>query len=114
MLERKRTYRTAFIPAVLLCMLFSNGIPAFANPPVASHAGGSADSTETSRSKILSVLETRTADEKVVAKAAEKLLTLHGRKLRLMASLCDRIEADEGSAGADIAFSIVMALIILS
>ncbi len=115
MAKRKITHRAGLIPAVTLCLLFTGALPALANPPgTGPHAGRYADAKQDSRSKILSVLETRTGDEKILAKAAEKLQVLDGRELRLMASLSDRIAADKDSAGAAIAYSLMTALIVLS
>ena len=68
----------------------------------------------TKTATILSVLETRIEDPRLLAKTKDKLSSLHGRELRLIASLCDRIAADDQTAGADIAFSLVAALIVLS
>jgi len=66
------------------------------------------------REKVLAVVEHRTKDERVVAKIREKLSAMSGRELRLAVSLCDRISRIDDSAGADIAFSIVMAMVVLS
>lgn len=64
--------------------------------------------------KVLSVVEHRTKDGKVMEKMREKLSTLGDRELHLAASLCERIARDDDSARSDIAFSIVTALIVLS
>ncbi len=64
--------------------------------------------------KILSVLAIRSLGGKVLGKAAEKLSVMNDRDLRLISSLCDRISADRGTAGADIAFSLITAMIVLS
>jgi hypothetical protein len=64
--------------------------------------------------QVLSVVEHRTKDGRVVAKLREKLSAMSGRDLRLAVSLCDRIARNDDSAGADIAFSLVMALVVLS
>jgi hypothetical protein len=64
--------------------------------------------------KVLLVVEHRTKDEKVLEKMRDKLATLGDRELHLAASLCERIARDDDNAGADFAFSIVMALIVLS
>jgi len=64
--------------------------------------------------KILSVLAIRSADGKALGKAADKLANMNDRDLRLISSLCDRISADRGTASADLAFSLVTALIVLS
>jgi hypothetical protein len=64
--------------------------------------------------KVLSVVEHRTKDEKVLERMRDKLSSLGDRELHLAASLCERIARDDDSAGADFAFSIVTALIVLS
>lgn len=64
--------------------------------------------------KVLSVIELRTQDEKVLEKMQKKLFTLGDRQLHLAASLCDRIARNDQSTGASIAFSIVTAMIVLS
>ena len=64
--------------------------------------------------KIVSVLEIRSSDRRILHKAAEKLWAMNNRDIRLISSLCDRISADGGTAGADIAFSLVTAMIVLS
>ena len=64
--------------------------------------------------KILSVLAIRSAEVKALGKAADKLANMPDRDLQLLLSLCDRISADRGTAGAEIAFSLVTALIVLS
>ncbi len=74
--------------------------------------GGNDLSDETAT--ILSVLETRIEDPRLLARTKDKLSVLQGREIRLIASLCDRISASEQTASADIAFSLVTALIVLS
>ncbi|MHB8770479.1 MAG: hypothetical protein ACYC7J_05745 [Syntrophales bacterium] len=64
--------------------------------------------------KILSALAVRSADGRALGKAADKLANMNDRDLRLISSLCDRISADRGTASADLAFSLVTALIVLS
>jgi hypothetical protein len=64
--------------------------------------------------KVMSVAEHRTKDGKVLERMREKLSAMSDRDLRLAASLCERISRDDDSAGADFAFSIVTALIVLS
>lgn len=65
-------------------------------------------------SKILSVLEKKTGDQKLVEKAKDKLFTLSEGKIRLISSLCERISHDSYSADADIAFLLITTLIIFS
>jgi hypothetical protein len=64
--------------------------------------------------KIMSVLESRRLDKRVLEKAAGKMSDMNDRKLRLMSSLCDRISADTGTPAADLAYSLLTALIVLS
>ncbi len=75
-------------------------------------SGRAAESIE--RHKVLATIESRTSDERTLERMREKLGALSGRRLRLAAALCDRMARDEGSAGADVAFSLVTALIVLS
>lgn len=65
-------------------------------------------------SKILSVLEKKTGDQKLGEKAKDKLPILSGEEIRLISSLCERISQDSYSAGADIAFLLITTLIIFS
>ena len=65
-------------------------------------------------SKIMSVLEDRIEDPEVLAKTRDKLHTLSDEEIRLVSSLCDRIANGERTAQADIVFSLVTALIVLS
>ena len=63
-------------------------------------------------SNILSVLEKKTGDRKLVEKAKDKLSNLSGGEIKLISSLCERISHDSQSAGADIAFLLIITLII--
>jgi hypothetical protein len=49
-----------------------------------------------------------------IASAAVLFGYMNDRDLQLISSLCDRISADRGTAGADIAFLLITALIVLS
>jgi hypothetical protein len=64
--------------------------------------------------RILSALEVKMGGESVPGKVRDKLLTLSDGQIRLIASLSDRIDAEDRTAGADIAFLLITALIILS
>ena len=66
------------------------------------------------RMKILSVLENRIGSQKSLEKVKDKLLHLSDGEARLIASLSD-LAANEGNrAGAEIAFLLLTALIVLS
>ncbi len=111
--------KTVFWPAVFLCILslvsVASATASFGDRPAGAFTGGHAEiGGKDTVSKILSVLAIRSSDGKVIGKAAEKLSAMNGRDLRLISSLCDRISADVGAAGADIAFSLITAMIVLS
>ena len=108
--------RAVFWPAVLVCILSIASVTAsFGFQPTAGvFSGGYAELRGTDTVKILSVLAIRSSGGKVLGKAAEKLSAMNDRDLRLISSLCDRIVADRGTAGADIAFSLITAMIVLS
>lgn len=64
--------------------------------------------------RILSVLEVKMGRHGVPGKVRDKLLTLSDGQIQLIASLSDRIGGEDRTAGADIAFLLITALIILS
>lgn len=104
--------------AVLLCLFIIAG-GASASSAVApagaavSRSAGIGRSDVARKMKILSVLEGRTMDRTVLDKAVDTLSTMEGSRLRLLSSLSDRVSRDTG-AGADIAFSLMTVLIVLS
>lgn len=69
--------------------------------------------SEKYQSEILSLLEQRIDNPQIMDKAREKLQSLDEGQLRLIASLSERIMVDR-SAGADVAYLLLAALIILS
>jgi len=64
-------------------------------------------------SKILSCFENRIEDQRLLEKTKDKLLTLDQRQLRLIASLSERVAKEGNTAGSDIAFLLMTALITL-
>ena len=64
--------------------------------------------------KILSVLERKLADQKLLQKAKDKLLTLKDSELALITSLSEQVAKEGERPGVDIAFLLITALIILS
>jgi hypothetical protein len=64
-------------------------------------------------SKILSVFENRIEDQQLLERAKDKLLALDQRQLRLIASLSERVAKEGNTAGSDIAFLLMTALITL-
>jgi hypothetical protein len=108
--------KAAYWPLVFMCLLCIESTPASYGSQSAGVIGNGYREIAVRQtvSKILSILEIRSADGKALNKAAEKLSAMNDRELRLISSLCDRISADGDSAGADIAFSIITAMIVLS
>jgi hypothetical protein len=66
------------------------------------------------RQQVLAVVASRTHNDKVLEKFKDKLEVLSDRKLQLAVLLCDRIARDGDRLGADIAFSLVTVLVVLS
>jgi hypothetical protein len=66
------------------------------------------------RDRIMIVLENKLEDQKLLEKAGDKLRTLSNAQIKLISSLSDRITSESNTAGADIAFLFIAALIILS
>lgn len=66
------------------------------------------------RQQVLAVIASRTHNEKILEKFKDKLEVLSSRKLRLAVSLCDRVARHDDTAGADIAFSLLTVLVVLS
>ncbi len=110
-------------PDTKLLWCFSLGVVLFLCSPSLSVAGrtGSdlikprvSSSYKKDTSRILFVIKQKVEDTKLIDKTKEKLLTLSDAEIRLIASLCDRISKNQDTAGAELAFSLVAALIMLS
>lgn len=120
MVETAKRYNKAVMAVLIVLMFVVHAGGASARPAqeaaVNKHLygarGHSAPSPDMVR--ILSVLEKRVEDGKLMEKAKEKLATMNGEDLRLIASLCERIEARGHDAGADIAFLMAAMLVVLS
>lgn len=116
MAARNFLNKAVSFPAVFLCILSigSASVSLGYQPAGDIHNGYVETIGLDTKSKILSVLEIRNFDRKIIDKAAEKLSAMNNRDIQLISSLCDRISADDGAAGADIAFSLITAMIVLS
>ncbi len=116
MAARNFLKKTVYWPAVFLCILSIGSASASVGyqPAGAIHSGYVEIIGPDTISKILSVLEIRSSDRRILDKAAGKLSAMNNRDIRLISSLCDRISADGDTAGADIAFSLITAMIVLS
>jgi hypothetical protein len=114
---RTISFKKAVIwPALFACLLAIPSVPSsFGYQPAGAFNEGDMEiAGKSAISKIVSTLAIRNPGGKVLGKAAEKLSAMNSRDLRLIASLCDRISADGVTAGADIAFSLITAMIVLS
>jgi hypothetical protein len=105
----KRKVRYLAVLSLIAIFSIAPGSTSLAAPrtdPERDHAGD--------RQKVLAVVASRTHNGKVLEKFKDKLEVLNDRKLQLVVSLCERIVRDDDAAGADIAFSLVTALVVLS
>jgi len=118
MARQQNHTKAMLLRAVLLCSFIfgsASASVAFTSAhPGLSRPADSGSNDVVTRIKILSVLESRTMDRTILDKAADKLSTMEGRRLRILSSLSDRISEDSDAAGADIAFSLMTVLIVLS
>ena len=69
---------------------------------------------EADMTKILSLLEKKVDDQKMLERAREKLFTLKEPQFSLIASLSEQIVKEEGQPGVDIAFLLITILMVLS
>jgi hypothetical protein len=95
--------------AVVLALL---GVAAAAWPARAAQFAATGRSDGTATVKILSVVEQTVADDKLVARVRQKLSTLDGRTVALLARLADRVATGGRTAGTDVARLLLAALIV--
>ena len=107
--------------AIYICVLSSLFIFSLWNPAVQaetrrSNAVGEFRGMhrEADMTKILSVLEKKVDDQKMLERAREKLFTLKEPQFSLIASLSEQIVKEEDQPGVDIAFLLITILIVLS
>ena len=114
-MARLMSYSKAMVLSAvfLLFVLFGSASASLAAAPEGAAFAGSVSSSS-DIVKILSVMESRTTDRSVLDKAAGKLNAMEGRSLRILSKLSDRIAEDADAAGADIAFSLMTMMIVLS
>jgi hypothetical protein len=115
----KACMRAATVPFIVflflvLLVLLWNASGVFAASTAVPAARRADLSARNDISKIMSVLESRRPGRRALEKSAGKMSTMHERDLRLMSSLCDHITADAGTPAADLAYSLLTALIVLS
>jgi len=103
-----------FLPLLFLIVIGDVSITYGMGPDSKVNHSYIATNREADRFKVLSVLKNRVGDRKLTEKAKEKLLTLSTKKTHLIAALSERITNAEETAGSDIAFLLIIALIVLS
>jgi hypothetical protein len=108
--------KAVYVIVAFLCMSSSGSAPfVLAYPPgVAIQDGYKEIIWRDALARIMAVLENKNVDRKILDKAAEKLAAMSRHDIRLISALCDRISTDRGTAGADIAFSLITAMIVFS
>lgn len=116
MRENNLCKKAACLLVVFLCAGMGGAISSVSGyqPADTAVTGFAQDSRSSRIAKIVSVLENRTPDRKILGKAMEKLLTIDEGQLRLISSLSERIANHSDTPGADIAFSLLTAMIVLS
>ena len=98
----------AILLFVVLCAADGNGLSA---APLLTQSGRrSPGMPDPGLEKIITVLEGRIRNHTLPEKARNKLAAMNGEELKLVASLCDRMSG----AGADVAFLLAAALIVLT
>lgn len=105
--------KTFFALAIILFVFFAGGAP---KAPAEGHRTARTEKFQnrsTDMVKIRSVLTHKISNKRVLDKAEDKLQAMPAGSLSLMSSLCDRITADDDAPGADIAYSLVTAMIVL-
>ncbi|MBI4638197.1 MAG: hypothetical protein HY727_17815 [Candidatus Rokubacteria bacterium] len=100
----------------LLAISSWDGAAAAARPgtPPTHHRYEPAVDRQVETARIVAVLERNIADPRVVRKAASKLATLSDRQRRLIASLSERMAADDEGPAPGIALLLITALLTLS
>ena len=117
MRRKARHFFQIFLPCFCVIMLALAVQAPEALARGAAHVGAEAHTLADSKGRIgeiLSVIESRIGDRRLIEKVHDKLNSLSDSDLRLIGSICSRIERENGSAGAELALSLVMALIALS
>lgn len=103
-----------FLPFLFLIVIWDVSVTYGTGPDSKLNRSCIATNWEADRFKVLSVLENRMGDRKLIEKAKDKLFTLSGKQTRLIAALSERITNAEETAGTDIVFLLIIALIVLS
>jgi hypothetical protein len=114
-------YFFVLLSSILLCLVVFEGssmasLPGGVNtiPVRLYHEPQSRISNSRDLSKIIEILESKARNHQLSKKAIQKLTDMKDDDIRLVSSLCDRISDAGDAAGADLAFILVTALIVIS
>ncbi len=114
---RRGTKSFIAVSLLVLLPLLGNTAGAIAASPRSAaeiHRAEPNGGSEAGTSKIVSILKSRGVEKKVLDKVADKMSDMPERQLHLMSTLCDRISENRGTPAADLAYSLLTALIVLS
>jgi len=99
---------------LLFALLWNTARAGTASPGTADEVRQAGSGNGNDAAKILSVLESRRLDKMILDKVEDKMSDMNERNLALMSSLCDRITENSGTPAADLAYSLLTTLIVLS
>jgi|SRR3990172_7337296 len=120
-MKKIRLFLSVLLLSIVLCFIVFEGssrasLPGGVNvtPVRLDHERQSRMSDGRDLGKIIKILESRARNHQLPEKAIEKLADMKDDDIRLVSSLCDRISDAGDAAGADLAFILVTALIVIS
>ena len=117
-------YLTRSITLACIIGLFTAGqtlaVPQSHRQPAAAQSAGQNLKIRQNRivknetARIMPVLDDRIKDPELLSKTRAKLLSMDAEDIQLVSSLCQRVAASDETPRADIVFSLVTTLIVLS
>ena len=120
MLKRIKLFLVPLL-AILLCVVFFEelsmaSLPGGADPKPLRTQDMRISPIKRDRdlNKIIGTLESRIKNHHLPKKAKNKLAAMNDDEIRLLTSLCNRLSETADTAGADFAFLLATALIVLS
>ena len=120
-MQKARKYPVVLLSFILLIFLFFE-VPSTASvvtksgrmPARVQAAQLSQEQRTRDLARIIGVLESRIKNHQLPEKAKNKLASMNDKEIRLIESLCERIEKAGDTASADFAFLLVTAAIVTS
>lgn len=111
--ERRRCRGLRSVTAAAAFLAFLTAVPALAGPAPAEGPPGTRERAGTAAA-VVEIISERTGDRAAAERLQGKLSRLSGPQERVVAELVGRISAEKRSARAEIAFSLLTALLVLS